>query len=82
VVEVRADARAARGDAARLRTEALELKLALRGNLARSRTRLAEAHAAAETARARRAIPCASPWSGLHWLLEDESLETILLPVD
>jgi len=33
-------------------------------------------------ARARRSIPVASPWSGLHWLLEHDSLERILLPLD
>jgi hypothetical protein len=81
VAEVSA-ARAARADAGRLRSEALELKLALRGNLASSRDRLARAQLETDRARARRAIPHASPWSGLHWLLEDESLERTLLPVD
>ena len=82
MAEVTAAARAARGDAARLRTETMELKLAVRGNLVRSRERLGEAEQQRDRARARRAIPCASPWSGLHWLLEDESLERILFPVD
>ena len=77
-----AAARAARDDASRLRSESLELKLAVRSNLARSRNRLGKAQLETERARARRAIPHASPWSGLHWLLEDESLERILLPVD
>lgn len=73
-------ARAARDDATRLRSESLELKLAVRGNLARSRDALGEAQL--ETESGRRAIPCASPWSGLHWLVDDESLERILLPID
>lgn len=77
-----AAARAARDDASRLRSESLELKLAVRSNLARSRNRLGKAQLETERARARRAIPHASLWSGLHWLLEDESLERILLPVD
>ena len=75
-------ARAARDDASRLRSESLGLKLAVRGNLAGSRDRLEKAQLETDRARARRAIPHASPWSGLHWLLEDESLERILLPVD
>jgi hypothetical protein len=79
---VRRTARAARDDATRLRSESLELKLAVRSNLARSRDRLGKAQLEAERARARRAIPCASPWSGLHWLLDHESLERILLPID
>jgi hypothetical protein len=82
VAQVNAWARATRADATRLRNESQGLKFVLRGNLARSRQRLGEAQLAADTVRARRAIPHASPWSGLHWLLEDESLETILLPVD
>lgn len=77
-----AAARAARDDASRLRSESLELKLAVRSNLARSRNRLGKAQLETERGRARRAIPHASPWSGLHWLLEDESLERVLLPVD
>jgi hypothetical protein len=79
---VNAAARAARGDATRLRRETQELKLVLHGNLVRSRLRLEKAQMEANKARARRATPCASPWSGLDWLLEDDSLEQILLPVD
>ena len=82
MAEVRSAARAARADASRLRNQAQGLKFAVRGKLARSRQQLGEAQMTADTVRARRAVPCASPWSGLHWLLEDESLETILLPVD
>jgi hypothetical protein len=82
VAQVNAAAREARGDAARLRDEANELKLAVRSNLVRSRQRLGKAQLETDRARARRAVPCASPWSGLPWLLEDESLERILLPVD
>ncbi len=82
MAEVSAAARAARDDASRLRSESLELKLAVRSNVARSRERLGKGQLETDRARARRAIPHASPWSGLHWLLEDESLERILLPVD
>jgi hypothetical protein len=82
VAAVSAAAREARGDAARLRAEAQVLKLAMRGNLLCSRQRLLKAQLETDRARARRAIPCASPWSGLSWLLEDESLERILLPID
>jgi hypothetical protein len=45
-------------------------------------TRTATAEAAVATLKERRAIPFASPWSGLHWLLDDESLERILLSLD
>ena len=72
----------ARTDATRLRNEAQELKLAMRGNLARTRERLDRAQVQAETARARRAIPCASPWSGLEWCREDEQLGRVLVPLD
>jgi hypothetical protein len=82
MAEVTVAARAARGDAARLRNETQELKLSVRGNLARSRKRLGKAQLETDRARARRAVPCASPWSGLQWLLEDDSLERILFPVD
>ena len=82
MAEVKVAAREARGDAARLRNEAEELKFVLRGNLARSREGLGKAQMEADRARARRAVPCASPWSGLHWLLEDESLERALVPLD
>lgn len=82
MAQVNDSARAARADATRLRHESQELRFAVRGNLARSRQRLGKAQLEADRARARRAVPHASPWSGLHWLLEDESLETILLPVD
>ena len=72
----------ARTDATRLRNEAQELKLAMRGNLARTRERLDRAQVQAETARARRAIPSASPWSGLEWCREDEQLGRVLVPLD
>jgi hypothetical protein len=82
VAQVNAWARATRADATRLRNESQELRFVLRRNLAGSRRRLSEAQRALDTAKVRRTIPCASPWSGLDWLLDDESLETILLPVD
>jgi hypothetical protein len=75
-------AQAARLDAARLRAETKGLKLAVRRNRARSRARLGEAQAAASEAQARRAIPFASPWSGLEWCREDEQLGRVLVPLD
>ena len=75
-------ARAARVDAARLRNEAKELKLAVRGNVARSRERVDRAKAQAGRARMQRAAPCGSPWSGLEWLRDDEKLGRVLVPLD
>lgn len=75
-------AEAARAHAARLRIEAQGLKVALRDNLAGSRERLDTARVQADRARARRAIPYASPWSGLEWCREDEQLHSVLVPVD
>jgi hypothetical protein len=75
-------ARAARIDAKRLRSESYGLKLAIRGNLARSRERLGRAQVEAERARATAAAPLASPWSGLQWCREDEQLNRVLVPVD
>jgi hypothetical protein len=82
MAEVTTAAQAARNDAARLRSETQKLKLAVRGNLVRSRRRLGKAQLETDRARTRRAVPSASPWSGLHWSLEDDSLERILFPVD
>ena len=82
MAEITAAAREARCDAARLRIETEELRLAVRGNLARSRQRLWKAQLETDRARARCAARCASPWSELHWLIADESLERVLFPVD
>jgi hypothetical protein len=82
VAPLTAAARAARIDAKRLRSESNGLKLAVRGNLARSREGLGRAQVEAEKARVRRAIPFASPWSGLEWCCEDEQLNSVLVPVD
>jgi hypothetical protein len=75
-------AHAARIDAKRLRRESQGLKLAVRGNLARSRERLDRAQIEADRARATRTVPFASPWSGLEWGREDEQLVRVLVPLD
>lgn len=75
-------ARAARSDAMRLRSNAQALKLAVRGNLARSRERLDRAHVETDRARAAREIPLASPWSALEWACDDEQLGRVLVPLD
>ena len=75
-------AEAAREDARRLRSDASELRVAVRRSVRLANVRTEKAAAATEIARARREIPVASPWSGLHWRLEHESLERILLPLD
>jgi hypothetical protein len=75
-------AEAALCDARRLRSEAKGLRLAARRNVAYSRERLDTAQLEADRAQARRAIPCASPWSGLVWCLEDAQLGRVLVPVD
>jgi len=75
-------ARSARRESARLRSEGAELKLTMRARSRTARERTAKTEATAATLCARRAVPFASPWSGLQWLFEDEALERILLPVD
>ena len=75
-------ARSARKESRRLRSDMGELRLTMRSNRRIAERRLATAATVMAVTRARRAIPCASPWSGLHWLLEDDALERILLPVD
>jgi hypothetical protein len=75
-------ARSARADAQRLRADTDGLKLTLRASSRASKARIERAKAAAEIARVRRAVPCASPWSGLRWLRDDEALHTALVPVD
>ena len=74
-------ARAARADAGRLRDEAQELKLMVRGSLAASRERLQRAQVAADRARAKRDEPQPSPWSDLHWSQTYETLERTLVPL-
>jgi len=75
-------ARKARRESERLRSEGAELRLAVRAQSRTARERTAETEATVATLTARRAVPFASPWSGLQWLFEDEALERILLPVD
>ena len=67
MASLNAEARAARVEATRVRNEAEVLKLAVRGNLARSRARLGRAMAEMDRARARRDEPQPSPWSDLYW---------------
>jgi hypothetical protein len=81
VASLRVTAQAARVDATRLRTEAQELKLAVRGNLARSRERLDRAQVQTNRARATRAEPMPSPWSELRWTQPYETLEQTLVPL-
>jgi hypothetical protein len=75
-------AQAARTDAARLRSQAEGLRLAVHRNLARSRERIDKAQHEAGRARAARAIPLTSPWSGLECCREDEQLGRVLVTVD
>jgi hypothetical protein len=75
-------ARAARLDATRLRSDSHALRLAVRGNLARSRRRLEKAHVEADRAQARRLEPLPSPWSRLRWTETYDSLDRTLVPVD
>jgi hypothetical protein len=74
-------AAAARGDARRLRGEMQELRLLVRGNVARSHERLGRAQAEAEKAQARRLEPLPSPWSELRWTQTYETLERTLVPL-
>jgi hypothetical protein len=81
VAALTAEAYAARLDALRLRTEARELKLAVRGNLRCSRERLGKAQVEAGRARARRDDTLPSPWSELRWTRNYETLEQTLVPL-
>jgi hypothetical protein len=75
-------AKSAREEAQRLRADSNELKLAVRSNARLAETRLTRAWATAAVARAGRAVPMASPWSGLVWLPVDEELNRVLVPVE
>lgn len=75
-------ARDARRQSRRLRSEGAGLKLLMRSRARTTEERSAKAEAAVAILYARRAVPFASPWSGLEWFHEDESLERTLLPVD
>jgi len=75
------EARAARVDATRLRSEAQELKLIMRGNLACSRKQLGKAQRETDRAQARRVEPLPSPWSELRWTPPYETLELTLVPL-
>jgi hypothetical protein len=75
------NAEAARIDARRLRHEAEALRLKSQGNVARSRKRLAKAHVEVDRTCKRRMTPQPSPWSTLHWIGADETLEQTLVPV-
>jgi hypothetical protein len=81
VAALTAEARAARLDANRLRNDARELKLAVRGNLASSRERLGRAQRETDRARAKRIEPLPSPWSELLWTQTYETLERTLVPL-
>jgi hypothetical protein len=75
-------ARSAREESHRLRVDAHELRVAVRRSARVASARRERAAAAAGTARTRRVIPVASPWSGLAWLHEDEELNRVLVPLD
>lgn len=81
MVALNDSAAAARGDAKRLRGEAQQLRLMVRGNVARSHERLGRAQAEADKARARRLEPVPSPWSDLHWVQTYDTLERTLVPL-
>jgi len=75
-------ARVAREESRRTRNDSGRLRLVSRSNARLVEARIAKATATIAVTRERRSLPMASPWSGLHWLLEDDSLERILLPLD
>lgn len=77
-----AHAEAARVEARLARTHSQELKLVVRGNLARSRERLGKARAESDKAQARRLAPLPSPWSDLFWTETYETLDRTLVPID
>jgi hypothetical protein len=75
-------ARNAREESLRLRTEGAGLKVAMRSRTRTAEERTAQAEATVARLNAWRATPVTSPWSGLCWLFEDESLERALVPLD
>lgn len=75
-------ARAARDDAQQLRADSLGLRLSARRGVRRSHAAITAAGLSTTAAQARRAQPVVSPWSGLHWARELESVERVLVPVD
>jgi hypothetical protein len=75
-------ARVAREESKRLRSDTAVLKFAMRSRTRTAEERTAQAEAAAASLNARRATPVTSPWSGLRWLFEDESLDRALVPLD
>ena len=77
-----AEARAARLEARRARSDSHTLRLTLRGNLERSRECLGRAQAETDKAHARRLTPLPSPWSDLPWSEMYETLDRTLVPLD
>ena len=77
-----ATARAARVEAQRVRIQSQELRLAVRGNLARSREHLGRAQNESDKALARRLEPLPSPWSELRWRQTYETLDQTLVQLN
>lgn len=72
-------ARARRAESARLRTEALSLRVATQQGVRTAHERLAAGRA--QQARLRDALdaPQPSPWSHLHWRRHDRELDRVLV---
>ena len=75
------EAREARREARRLRTETLGLKLSCRARVTTSRQRLESAEKTALRVRSRRVEPLPSPWSTLSWAYADDALQNVLVSV-
>lgn len=75
-------ARAARDAAQCLRADALGVKLAARRGVRRSQAATTAAAAVTESARAWRTCAIVSPWSGLPWRTDVESVARTLVLLD
>ena len=73
------EARAARSEAWRLRSETMGLKLALRQSAAHSREQRQTAEAALVRVMERRNELLPSPWSALRWNCDDRPLSDVLV---
>ncbi len=76
------EARAARKDAQRLRTQTAGLKLSCQARVVIARTALATAKQVTLGIEARRIEPLPSPWSTLDWVYDDPTLHNVLVPVN
>jgi hypothetical protein len=76
------EARAARRDALRLRTQTAGLKLSCQARVVIAQRAIATAEQVTLRIEARRIEPLPSPWSTLDWVYDARTLHDVLVPVD